>query len=187
MRRHYRGLVSIPGFGFVTKALSGSVNTKDLFIGGGLGLAGTLGVRWAVDRFVVPRISDPRISMLVSRLMPLIGTAATGAALYYGQKKTAKAKAQLVGAVAAGAAVVTWDFLRDKFASITELLNTQQKAATAGLVSIPGLSAWNGIIVDNPRRNYGGIIVDNPDRARLEALTAYSQAMDSGLEELEAV
>lgn len=144
-RRSYRDMVVVPGLGF----LKGSTDTKDTLIGAGMGLALIGLARFAMKKFGAGKIPDS-----VRNASPLLLGAGAAAALYYGEKKTSKAKAHAVGAAFTGAAVSVWNFLQT---------NEMTSKFFADMVTLR-YANYGNVYIDNPApaRGLGSVYVNNP-------------------------
>lgn len=170
-RSSFRGLVQVPGLGFLN-AYKGSVSVMDVGVGLLAGMAGTAGLKWVINKL---NASSPgAVPEVVAKALPALGGVATGVALYYVEKKSARAKGHLVGASLAGLGLASWDLIKKQFPTL----------GLSDLVMVPGLGwAYNGVIVDNPAAHlnaYNGVIVDNP-ASHLNDLAASAMG-DSGME-----
>jgi len=155
-------LVQIPGLG----VFDGSVGAKDVMVGAGLGLAGTAGLKYALNKSGM-MASLPDFAL---KAFPLLASAVTGGAAYAIQKKknSSRAKSHFVGAVAAGAAVTAWDVLRNNVPDLSDLVSVR-------LNGYRGYNRGMGVLVaDNPGRlaGYNGVIINDSSRnlAELNAL-----------------
>lgn len=144
-RRSYRDMVVVPGLGL----LEGSASTKDTAIGAlmGFGLIGAF--RFLSRKFLAGKIPDS-----VLNASPALLGAGAAAALYYGEKKTSKAKAHAFGAAFAGASIAAWNFLTT---------SDMTKAYFADMVTLR-YANYGNVYIDNPApaRGMGGIYVNNP-------------------------
>lgn len=145
---HFRGFHSLNG------ALSASYRGQDLLIGAAAGLVGTLGVKWATNKFLAGKLPA-----IVTDNFPIFGAAATAAALYFGEKKSAQGAAHALGAIVAGGAVVGWSMLQKQFASLADVVSFQYDnyGRQYGVLQndyqpMPTMAGYNGLIVDNTQR-----------------------------------
>lgn len=183
-RRRYHGIVKIPGLGFLNK----SVNSTDLLIGAGVGLAGTAVAKWALKTFM-PAAPTPvagygafDVSSALKYATPLLGGAIVGTAAYFLQKKgnPSRATGHLVGALAAGASVTVMDVLRD-----------QVPQYFGDVVRLP-MNGMGILVNERAPRGMQGLIVNEPgvrrsmSESNLAQLAAYSMGDSdaSGMEEL---
>lgn len=131
----------------------GSVGVRDVAFGIGAGLAGSIGLKWAVKQ---AGVAD-KLPAFVNRFWPAVSGVATGLALYALEKKGAygKAKAHLIGASLAGLTISAWDALKAQFPDLADLVSLQ-------------LSDYRGVLVDDSRyAGYRGMLVDdNSNSAR---------------------
>lgn len=154
-RKSYRGYVSVPSLGFL-KTLKGSVDGMDVLVGGVAGMAAAGLVKYAYNEFV-PLDLKAKIPAVAAKALPVVFSALGGAALYYGQKKSSRGKGHMIGAIAGGLAIVTWDTLREQFPQLADY----------GSYVYPSLG---GVIADNPRLPFNGVIMDNPNLGALSAM-----------------
>lgn len=149
-----------------------SVNSTDILTGAGAGLAGAAALKYALSKLNLSA-SLPAIAL---KIVPLVGSAIAGSALYFLQKKSngSRATAHLVGALTAGAAVNAWSALKE---AVTELND---------IVELRYNGNYNGMIVNDPRYAMNGMIVNDAtprlngyaDRANLGDLAALSMTED---------
>ncbi len=174
--RSYRDMVVVPGLGL----LEGSASTKDTAIGAlmGFGLIGAF--RFLSRKFLAGKIPDS-----ILNASPAFLGAGAAAALYYGEKKTSKAKAHAFGAAFAGASIAAWNFLTT---------SDMTKSYFADMVTLryAGYPGYNGVYIDNPAPvrgmgALGSVYVNNPapyrglsgaqlSNANLNALAQYAAA-----------
>ena len=175
-------MVKVTGLGVFDK----SVNSTDVLLGAGLGLAGSAGVKAVAKSVFKDAIPDA-----VHQFMPLLGGIGSAAALYYAQKGSNKSRAtgHAVGAVAAGLVVQVYNLLKEKFPDAFGDVVSLKFSGMNGLLineNIPrigpgGMQGYNGLIVNEPGHALGGY-ADNPS---LRELAQVSMGEDqSGLEEL---
>lgn len=147
-RRHYRGLMKIPGLSGFKDAFKSSVKVTDLGIGILAGFGGVVGVTYLVDKYAQTKGS---VSMTLYKAIPFLGGLAAGGGLYMLRRKKnrSQANAMLVGAVLGGALPVGWDLVKKQFASLSFLNAYVAAPGMSGYVQTPGLSAYGGVIVDN--------------------------------------
>ncbi len=144
-----------------------SVNTTDILAGAGAGLAGAAALKFGLSKF--PTIALPAIAQ---KVVPLLGSAIAGTALYFLEKEKngARATAHLVGALTAGAAVNAWSVLKDAVPQLADIVELK----------------YNGMIINEPRRQLNGMLINETtprlhgyaDRANLSDLAAMSMAND---------
>lgn len=161
-------LAHAAGFGFkdITSAIKAPLRWEgkglDVLLGAVAGLFGGVAAKW-----VLSKVGDKipvSIMPYVAQAQPLIGGALAATALYYGQKKSARAKAHAVGALAIGTALTAWDLLRKHFPQLN------------GVVLLPEYQGY-GLLQEDYARGMGGLIVDEP-RAGMAELAAMSMADD---------
>lgn len=133
---------------------------KDEFMGAGLGVAGALAAKWLLKQPFMSFTSSLPDPLL--KLAPVLGSAAAGLGAYYAQKKSASAKAHFATAVAAGAALTAWDWLRAEY--------PEQFSDTVSL-KLNGYSY--GLPINDPRPPFHGLIVNDSNRnlAQLAAMS----------------
>ena len=107
--RRYHDMVSIPGLGKFPVPLP----DKSLIIGSALGLAGALGLKWAIKKY--PSIAV-KVPVAVQDWLPAVGGLVAGAAGYFAFKKGGKGAAYAAGAVAAGLVVQAYTLVMNKYA-----------------------------------------------------------------------
>lgn len=174
-RRNYREYVAIPGLGELP-FMGKSVNSTDVLIGAGAGVIGSGAVKFALSKipFQIPAALAP--------IMPVLTSAAVGAALYYGQKKSSKGVAHFTGAVAAGTAIALMDFAKAQ---------APQYFGDVVSLKLGNYGRGYGLLIDeNPRaemralNGYNGLIIDDTPR-NLAGLAAASMAPDDdGMQDL---
>jgi hypothetical protein len=161
-RRHghkrYGGIVAIPGFGKLDMLSNSPVKPMDVAIGAGVGLVGTVGIKWLLAK--VPSINNALPQIVKDYLGP-ISSIASGVAAYaiskkFLKKSTSTASGYFIGAAVAGAVPL---------------------AATALKTAFPTLAGINtvnmGFLAPSPRPM--GLMLPSP-RAQLKGLAAVSMA-----------
>src|SRR5271165_4912572 len=123
-RRHHRrrhhglgGLVQLPSLSGITDAFKGSSKNSDLIIGIAAGLGGTVAAKYIINKLAEKGTVVPDS---VLKVLPLIGGAGAGMALYSLRKKknSLQAKTLMVGATLAGATLVGWDLVKKAVPSL---------------------------------------------------------------------
>ncbi len=132
-------MVRVPGLGLFK---GGAGSASDVAIGAAIGVAGIAAIKFVVNKYLADKM--PALAM---RALPALSGAVTGAALYYGQKRSAKAKSHALGAALAGLAINVWDEVR---AAVPDL---------ADLVSVR-LNSYRGMLIDD-RGGYNGMLIDD--------------------------
>ena len=163
-RRHYRGLVRFPGLGRLPIP-GGPVKPVDVAIGGGLGLAGSIGLQYAAGMAIGAGAPVPAFLASGS---PVVGGLATGSLLYLAQRKKNKSRAtgHLIGALLAGGAV--WLFPKLVGLVAGSPMMTQMSGFGAPLFANPRMAGYGftprtlpagmgGPIFNNPRMNLSRI------------------------------
>jgi hypothetical protein len=142
--------------------LKGSMNE---FVGAGIGVAGALGLKWALKQSWMSwaaGLPDP-----ILKLAPVVGSLVAGGAAYYAQHKSGKAASQYATAVVAGAALSAWDFAKAQFPE-----------SFADVVSVR-LNSY-GLPINDPRPRFRGLIVNDSSSRNLNQLAAMSMGDDVG-------
>src|SRR3990167_8180279 len=103
MARRYGSVTSLK-LGFLPN-MNRSVQVGDVLVGGALGIAGSGVVEGLAGKFA------PSVLGMVGKFLPLATGVATGAALYYGQKKSNRGMGHAIGAGAVGLALTLRQFL----------------------------------------------------------------------------
>jgi hypothetical protein len=167
-RRSYRGITSL-NLGALPVGLDDSVQVKDVIMGVAVGLVGAAGVKAALNKFA-PGIMT-KIRDMAGPAIPLITGVAAGAALYYVQKGSSRARGHAVGAAMAGLAVTLMSYL--------------PKLNIPGLdfnevvsLNLSGLGGYNGLLVNDSSDFNGLLVSDNSDS--LNELAAMSMDEDGG-------
>jgi len=163
-RRRFRGLVSIPAVGFhlptarEVNPLGHSVNSTDVLVGAGIGLAGGMGVRYLLKQTGLLG----SLPAIVNQYLVPISTILAGLLAVAFEKNQSKANGHYVGAVAAGLTPILGGLL------------VQYLPQFAGLVSVPSV----GMLVDD---SFGGMLIDDPQMGRFAALSAYGAGEDESV------
>jgi hypothetical protein len=161
-RRRYSGFGSLD--------LSDSISLSDAAIGIAAGTLGALGLSALVNKFL------PSVAVKLApykNLLPAITGVGVGAALYYGQGQSPKAKGQAIAAAVAGAAVAGLSYVSSALAGAGYAPMAGFGAPAVAL----NLSNYAGLLVNNPvQQRMNGLIVDN--NANLGALGAASMGGD---------
>lgn len=149
-RRHYRGmgsLVRFPGLGSLTSAVPRSVNTTDVVVGVGVGMAGAALLKIGAEKMNIA------LPAFVSA-SPLAGAAATGLLMYaLGKRKNrARAASHAVGAALGG--LIVWGYGQLQASGLPGFsdLRTMPGGYGAPIFNNPRLMGFNGPIFDNPRQ-----------------------------------
>lgn len=142
------------GFSSFNSALSATYKGQDLLVGAAAGLVGTLGFKWAANQFMAGKLPS-----VVTDNFPIFGAAATAAALYFGEKKSARGAAHALGAIMAGGAVAGWSALKAKFPALADVVSFRYDAYNQGYgilqndyQPMPTMAGYNGLLVDNTTR-----------------------------------
>lgn len=174
-RRHFRDYRTAP-FGLNLDALKGTVGVSDVLVGASAGLAAA----GLLKGILMKGLTALKITLptQVAPAVPGVAAAAAGIGLYFAEKKSARAKGHLIGALGAGAAIGGWEVLKVMF-----------PAQFNDYVSVPGVSAYypqyNGVIVDSPPgqlQAFNGVIVDSP-AAQLQAYSRFEDLQRSAMGE----
>lgn len=164
--RRFREVTSLK-LGFLPN-LNRSVSAQDVLIGGGVGLVAAQGVKAVVGKFAPSILAQAEGTL--GKFMPLATGIAAGAALYYGQRKSARGFGHAIGAAAVGLALTVREFL----AGVSIGGMTFSEVTSLRL----GQNPYGGFLVpDNTGRMNGLLVADNTD-ARLNELAAMSMAPD---------
>ncbi len=144
-----------------SSALKGSVGVQDVAVGAGLGLAGSMGLKYAVKKLGVA----DSLPAVVNSFWPVISGVVTGLGLYAFSAKghPGRAKGHLVGASLAGVTLSAWGFLSSQFPDLADLVSVQ----------LGGYRGYRGVLVDDTggRRLHGVIVNDaSANLAELNAL-----------------
>jgi hypothetical protein len=151
-------MVRIPGLGFFK---GGAGSASDVAVGAVAGLIGVGAIKFVVNKWLADKVPS-----IVMRGLPALSGAITAGALYYGQKKSSKAKSHALGALTVGLAINVWDEVR---AAVPQL---------ADLVSVR-LDSYRGMLVDDRGGLNGMLIDDNSASARnLNDLNAINMQPD---------
>jgi len=157
------GLVDVPGLsdlsGYFPKVLGEKVNSTDVLVGAGLGMAASGALTWLANMLFAPKpggdlaTEQNKVKMLgwAKKAMPLVGSFLSGTVLFAVQQKASPERAQghAIGAMAAGVGLTTWDLLKAQFSA---------QLGDYSLVQIPGYSAAPSI----PYYGYGDVFVNEP-------------------------
>ena len=149
--------VTIPSLG---RLFGGSVSVKDVAVGALAGLVGQGALKWALSK------ANVTLPAGLSRVYPTLAGLAAGGALYaFEKKKNAnRAKAHLIGATLAGAALNVWEEMKAQF-----------PAYFSSYVVLP---SRYGYLVSDPRKSGMGYLVDDnrTSQSNLSALRAMGRA-----------
>jgi hypothetical protein len=159
-RRHYGDLVSFPAVGSLKdyNPLGRSVNSTDVLVGAGIGMAGGVlvrkGINFAIDKLNMSPTS-PFTNFLNDYSSPIATfLAGAAAAMVFRKKSAARATGYLVGATLAAAVPLGWTLIA--------------KTGFAGLVDVN-----YGLLTQE--NDLAGLLVDDPSMA---GLAAYSEPDD---------
>lgn len=160
------------GFSSASAALNSSYKGMDLLVGAGAGLVGTLGVKWAANKFLAGKLPA-----VVMSYFPVFGAAAVAAALYFGEKKSARGAAHAIGALTAGLSVSGWAMLQQQFPSLASVVAFQYDGY--------GRPYGNYGILQNDYapamgRGYQGLLVDDTSSRNLSDLANLSMSDSDG-------
>lgn len=177
-RRHYRGLVRFPGLGRLS--LPSSVKPVDVIVGLGLGIAGSIGLQIGASKLAAGGTSLP--SFLTSG-SPIVGGAATAAAVYLVEKKKnpARAAGHALGALLGGLGVWGTSMAQQAIAGASPVT-----AAVAGfgapLFNNPRMQGY-GFSPRTLPAGMGGPIFNNPNvnLARLSRLQGMGDENEDGM------
>jgi hypothetical protein len=166
-RRHYGGLVSIPAVGRLDmKSLNPTgktVRSDDVLMGAFGGLAGGLGVKYALSKAGIL----PKLPAFLLRNITATTTIAAGVLALMFRKNKSAGLGNFVGAIAAGLTPVVGGVLVKTFPSF------------AGLVMVPqvgGYGRYGGLLIDDA---YAGLLID--DNAAMNGMSAFER-MSMGAE-----
>lgn len=96
----------LSGFAALSGALDQSVKPTDVLVGAAAGVAGVALAKLALTKLQGMSFMQGKvIPDIVTDLVPAVGAAGVGAALYFAQKKSGRAAGHLAGAVATGLAI----------------------------------------------------------------------------------
>jgi hypothetical protein len=171
-RRRYHDVVGVTLNGL---GLSGSVGTKDVALGVGAGVAGAAALKAAFNNFsafanVVPAVLRPYLAE--------IGAALAGAGLYFGQKRSAKAKGHLIGALGFATGSLVWKLLQSSMpAMFAGVVSVRLNGVDYGLMvddgTVPAVQSMDGLITDDSSGQLGD------SQANLAELAAASMGDDT--------
>lgn len=168
-RRRYGSITSLK-LGFLPN-MNRSVQVGDVLVGGALGIAGSGVVEGLAGRFA------PSVLAMTGKFLPLATGVATGAALYYGQKKSARGFGHAIGAAAVGLALTARQFL-----SGFTVPGLGYTFSGMGAVTSVNLGGYGGFLVpdnsDGRMGGFGGFLVPDNTDARLAELGAVSMGAD---------
>lgn len=159
--------VGLPGVGKLSALMKRSAPVGQGAFGALLGVGGALGGRWIWNKTGAGAM--PWMPGWAANFVSLAGSAVVGSLLYFGQKKSnpTRATAHLVGALAGGAAVTVWDFVRAKVPALAEM-------------TVYDLSRY-GLVVDDSgnlrQLSDYGVVVDAPN-AGMQQAAAVARAMN---------
>jgi hypothetical protein len=154
----YRGLMRA-SFGALSIPNT-AVQTHSVLVGALVGAAGALGIRWLWNNYAPASLKTGAAvpgswQSYLDDALPVLGGLGLGAALYYGQKKSAMGFAHAVGAATAGLGMA--------------VLNIGQNflpAAFSGVVAV-NLNGYRGIVVpDKSRGALKGIVTSSQGGSR---------------------
>lgn len=172
-RRRFRGITSLK-LGFLPN-MNRSVQVGDAAIGAAVGIVAAGGVKAALGKFAPSVLSMGGATG--QKLMPLLTGVAAGAALYYGQKKSARGFGHAVGASLAGLALTVQAFMR----------GVNLFGYTFDEVTSVNLGGYNGFLVPDATDgrmagfgggHMGGFLVPDTTDQRLNELAAISMGAD---------
>lgn len=162
--------------GFLDPVYTGSVSSLQVLIGAAVGTVGAGLVKYGLNNIKLKNKDGAEVGMLqegspvgfLAPVAPLLSAALAGTALYMVQKKSDMGKAHLVGAVAAGASLSVFDYLKGMEGT---------KKYFSDYVSFPAVAGYNdyvrfptmGVIANNPRLQGYGVIANNPRLAEVTA------------------
>jgi hypothetical protein len=126
-------------------SFKGSVDAKDVVVGAAVGLAGSAGIRYALNQYGLMS----RVPTFAVRFLPSLTGIVAGAALFVAQKGSARAKAHLVGSVTAGIAVNLWQEIQSQFPALQDYVSLNMPMSGM-LINDPRLQ---GMLVDDSARN----------------------------------
>lgn len=174
-RRHYSGTVAIPGLGGLKdlNPLGKSVNSTNVLMGAGLGIAGGSLVKFGLAKF-----AGPKLPQIVKDHIEVISAAIAGFGAYalYRKKNKPKGAALLIGALIAGAAPLASNLLRRQFPQLGDMVD----------LKLAGYGDMNGFLVEDRARQMNGFLVNDlkgyagdPAMAGLAALAADDDDYDN--------
>ncbi len=152
------------GFGAIAAPLDWTGSGMDIAVGALAGMAGALGVKWVANKFLAGKLPP-----IVMKYFPLVGTSIAAAGLYFGQKKSYRAKGHAIGAITAGIAVTGWDVLRAQFPALAEVVSYNYSNY--------------GLLQNDYAPSINGLIVDDTSGPRLNELAAMSMGGDDELDD----
>lgn len=173
--------------GFLDPVVKGEVSSMQVLAGAAVGTVGAGLVKYALNQIEVEKKDAPGVKVailaadgplgMLAPVVPVLTASLAGVGLYMAQKKSARGKAHLVGAVSAGVAISAFDYLRTAEAT---------RKYFADYVSFPQVSGYNdyvrfpsmGVIANNPRLNGFGVIANNPRLAEVTASAMGSMGGD---------
>lgn len=151
--------------------LGTSIKLSDLGIGAGVGLAGSLGFKWVVNRWLVTTLPAG-----VIKFIPALGAGLSAAAVYFLSGKHLPQQRKLAlaaGAAFSGVLVNGWDLFKAKFPQYGDLVAVDVPGYgylvnDPSGATMPQLHGMGGIVIDegNPRMNelaYSALGEPEPD------------------------
>ncbi len=177
-RRHYRGLVRFPGLGRLS--LPSSVKPIDVIVGVAAGIAGSIGLQIGTSKLAS---SGTALPGFLTSGSPLVGGAATAAALYLLEKKKnpGRAAGHALGSILGGLAIWGTGVAQGAVASASPVT-----AAVAGfgapLFNNPRMHGY-GFSPRTLPAGMGGPIFNNPNvnLARLSRLQGMGDENEDGM------
>jgi len=153
-----RRMHALRGFGFKLPGGSefrGAVDVRDVAIGAGLGLGGSLGLKYLVNATGL----SASIPAIINKFWPAFSGIVTGILVYGLEKNSSKAKGHLIGSALAGITISVWDALKAQFPQLADLVSLQ-------LSGYGGYGGYNGMLVRDAALppgygGYGGMLVQD--------------------------
>ena len=162
-RRHY-GAVSLD-LGNAVLPLNKAVNSTDVAVGMGAGIAGITGIGYLVNKVLSPTL----VPAAIKPYLPVLSGMITAAGLYFVEKRSYKAIGHAAGAVLAGVAIQAMDMVREKLPGMADVVSLRLNGYNGFIVN-DGNPALNGFIVNDGAAALNGY-ADHPGMADLAALS----------------